>query len=313
MIREITHGFSDTSSPVRLVEVILATGLRLIDSSDDPSGSMEEWAATVVDRVAQQLANHLSECVRVGQPCRFEFTLEDSFEHVQGSCFPRPTDSLEMRKAKESRGTMSGHRVFLQQMDDRRFEAVCSGILEILGCENPTLTQKSADQGIDFFGQLRLEGRLGQRFTMPGPDRRFSAWLVGQAKRYRGTASTPDLRELVGSVELAKARAFADDGSALPSLNMRVCDPVFYLFMTTGRLSSQIQRLVEASGIIALDGDSIAALLADSDIGIVDGTFDSDSMNHWIDGHLDPPLDARTAPQRSEEVTAAAAPAQPAP
>ena len=95
-----------------------------------------------------------------------------------------------------------------------------------------------------------------------------------------------------------KARAFADDGSALPSLNMRVCDPVFYLFMTTGRLSSQIQRLVEASGIIALDGDSIAALLADSEIGIIDGTFDSDSMNHWIDGHLDPPLDVRTAPQR---------------
>ncbi|SMX81870.1 hypothetical protein BSP239C_01428 [Brevibacterium sp. 239c] len=110
--------------------------------------------------------------------------------------------------------------------------------------------------------------------------------MVGQAKHYQKTkVSTPDLRELVGSVQLARAKAFADDGRALQGLDLRACDPVFYLFFTTGTITLDGYKLLKASGVVSMDGAQLAAFLADNDIGITDGDFDESAAKSWINIH----------------------------
>ena len=56
--------------------------------------------------------------------------------------------------------------------------------------------------------------------------------MVGQAKRYIQTkASTPDIRELVGSVIFTQSTAAGE--AKYEDLAIRLCDPVFFLFFTT--------------------------------------------------------------------------------
>jgi hypothetical protein len=141
----------------------------------------------------------------------------------------------------------------------------------------------SNDQGIDFFGQLSLGGRLDNASVLPSVDRKLKVWMVGQAKHYQKTqVATPDLRELVGSIQLAKAKAFADGGVALQGLDMKVCDPVFYLFFTTGTISRDGYVLLKESGMNYMNGSQVATFLADNGIGMIEGRFDDVSARAWI-------------------------------
>lgn len=286
--QHIQSSFEETREPVSLLAVLKEAHAAIYPQSGLTRGQLDEWAANSAEQIATLLRAHHTECITSGQPSRFSFTVEGSFEYIHGAYWVQPTDSPELARFKTSRAKLPIYRAYLENVDDRLFEAVCVGILDILGCTDPVITKKSGDQGIDFFGQLKLQGRLGITFALPGPDRRFNAWLVGQAKRYRGSASTPDLRELVGSVDLARAKAFADDGRALERLSIRLCDPVFYLFLTTGRLTTASLKLVEAAGMIALDGESIAALLADARIGVAEcGDVAPELIDSWARNFLD--------------------------
>lgn len=147
------------------------------------------------------------------------------------------------------------------------------------------LSPRSGDQGIDFYGRLNFEGRLKQIYMLPSIDRRLRVWLIGQAKHYKSAkVSTPDVRELVGSIELARSRIHAGS-RGLTGLEIAPCDPIFYLFFTTGEISRDGWQLLERSGAIGLDGRMVASFLADSGMGLVDGEFDSISLNSWLNGY----------------------------
>jgi restriction endonuclease Mrr len=164
---------------------------------------------------------------------------------------------------------------------------MCVGILEKLGVDRPTLTKVSVDEGIDFFGKLRLEKLLVPDGTAPSLERQLGVWIVGQAKHYKSSkVSTFDVRDLVGAVELAKGRAYSSGESTYPDLAMRVCDPVFYVFITTGRLSSATWRLLRRSGVIGMDGQMVAAFLAAQGIGMRHGALRRTSLNRWLKKYL---------------------------
>ncbi|BCW83955.1 hypothetical protein NicSoilE8_16280 [Arthrobacter sp. NicSoilE8] len=238
------------------------------------------------------LAPSLSELVELltyaedrALPCRFSFN-DRSPDHIQGSSFVQVDDDAAIQRAKERRLNYDSYEAFLKNLRWEDFEACCRGILERLGCSDPKLTALGNDQGIDFFGRLSLRKRLGNESILPSLDSMLDVWMVGQAKHYQKTqVSTPDLRELVGSVELARAKAFADGGVALHGLDLRVCDPIFYLFFTTGTISRDGYKLLDASGMVSMNGAQVAAFLADNDIGVVDGVFDPAAALHWLRAH----------------------------
>lgn len=255
-------------------------------------GLDHDQAAEFADRHADAVLVELQTALALAEEdvsfTRFAFNTADE-SHVQGSSFVQPNEeNTPVAEAKRKRLDFSSYADFLRKLTWREFEGCCKGILGLLGCADPTLTAGSNDQGVDFFGQLTLEGRLDNFSELPGIDRRLGVWMVGQAKHYTETrVSTPDLRELVGSVELARAGAFADGGIALKGFHPRVCDPVFYLFFTTGTISSDGRILLKESGVVSMDGSQIAVFLSDNGIGLVDGAFDRATALAWVTSNVE--------------------------
>ncbi|GAI46185.1 unnamed protein product, partial [marine sediment metagenome] len=176
----------------------------------------------------------------------------------------------------------------LRELSPHEFEVLCRNVLKILGARNVRLTKQTKDEGIDFYGRLSVADLI-QPFSAFRPFESFlEIWLVGQAKHYRTVkVATPDLRELVGSVNLATARTFADlDPNKYADLQIRVADPVFMLFFTTGKISIDGWQLITKSGIVAMDGEMLAAFLADHNIAIADEDgakrFSRDAFFEWL-------------------------------
>lgn len=245
----------------------------------------ERWASQVLTLMTQEY----NELCRLGRPTSFAFN-SSSTTYIQGSSFLEPGDVGAVRSAKTSRAQFSDYAAALAKLTPREFECLCVGILRVLGVDDAVLTPRSGDEGIDFYGRLRLEKHIFADQRLPGLQRQLVVWLVGQAKHYRtGKVSTPEIRDLVGAVQLARGRAFASgDEQKYSDLVVRVCDPVFYLFFTTGRLSADSWMLLERSGVIGMDGEMVSAFLADHSVGVADEKFNEAGFRRWLtdDGRL---------------------------
>jgi restriction endonuclease Mrr len=65
-------------------------------------------------------------------------------------------------------------------------------------------------------------------------------------------------------------------------LKVRPCDPVFHLFFTTSRLSADAWELLDQSGVVGMDGEMLAAFLADREIGCSPSGFDALLFGAWV-------------------------------
>ncbi|MDO6143368.1 restriction endonuclease [Paenarthrobacter aurescens] len=260
-----------------LLEIIVAEGWFPDLTHEELVEKCASWSSVFLKRLVDDLNDRRVD----SQHARYDFN-SSTDTLIQGACFAEPNDSESVKQAKARRANHGLYTQFLRSVSPREFEAVCKGVLSLFGCDRPVLTRPSNDQGIDFHGLLSLRGKLNQEYFLPSIDKNLNIWLVGQAKHYEGVASTPELRELAGSVALARAGVSADDGSALASLRIRVFDPVFYLFLTTGELSADSRRLSRRSGIIVMDGDALAEFLADNEIGVVNDVFELHDARDWI-------------------------------
>ena len=111
----------------------------------------------------------------------------------------------------------------------------------------------------------------------------YSATPKPQAKHYiLGKVSTPDIRDLVGPVTLAKGHAFGSYAHKYADLTIRVCDPVFYLFFTTSSLTSDAWTLLDRSGVVGMDGEMLAAFLADQGVGLAEEKFEATALKSWL-------------------------------
>jgi len=249
----------------------------------DPDEAREQ-AERMKDEVLTVLQHEVDALAEMGRPSLVGFNSSSEYL-VQGAAFIEGTESEELKRFKKRRASLVEYVPALQALSPRRLEFLCKGILEALGVEKAVVTQYTRDEGIDFYGLWLPAELLFGTDHLPGPTKQLKVWLVGQTKRLdESAAGTPDLRDLVGAVCLAKGRAFASRaGSKYAGLAIRTADPVIVLFITTGRLSRDGWRLVESSGVVAMDGETLAAFLTDRKIGITDGAFNPDELNTWLD------------------------------
>jgi hypothetical protein len=246
-----------------------------------PSEALEEMER-VAPQVLALLRRQLDESNRLGRFAAYAFNSSSS-DLVQGSAYIEPCDSPELKSAKTKRAHFSSYLEALLELTPREFEMMCAGVLKQVGVQDPVLTPYSADEGLDFYGRLHLEKNLLRDASFPGLQTQLSVWMVGQAKHYiASTVSTPDIRELVGAVTLAKVHAFGSTTTKYADLTVRVCDPVFYLFFTTGRLTGDAWGLLDRSGVVGMDGEMLAAFLADQGIGLIDNKFEKAALLSWL-------------------------------
>jgi len=249
----------------------------------------EEKACEWAPKVKRQLSEHWNQSIEQGKQPRFSFNSVSDYK-IQGGCFLEPCDSPEVKEQKRRRLHGRDYYDCLRGLRPEVFENVCTRLLGLIGVPNPVMTPYRADQGIDFFGRMSMADITGHGALFPVFETNLIFWLVGQAKHYPDSKiSTPDLRALAGSVFLGRFRAFPREGS-LPQLSIRACDPVIMLFMTTGQISSDGWTLCRRAGIVAMDGEMLAAFLADKQVGVVvEGEtqrFSSRAFAEWL--RLDP-------------------------
>lgn len=240
-----------------------------------------ELAEQVQDQFLNLLRRQVGDLNRTGRFCPIGFS-PSSGDIIQGDAYEYPSDSDDTRQAKRQRAQVKRYLSALKNLTPEAFEALCCGVLQKFGVEKPVLTRRSRDEGIDFYGKVSLKSMIFPKDLFSGVHRQLNVWMIGQAKRYLDTvAQTPDIRDLVGSVYLAKGEAYGSAKSPY-DLKIRICDPVFYLFFTTGNISSDGWRLLERSGVVGMDGATLAAFLADMQIGLNGETFDEARLTDWI-------------------------------
>lgn len=243
----------------------------------------QEQAELWEDRVLSRLRQIQTDFHGIGRFTKFAFNSSSDYL-VQGACFIEPIDSATLADGKKRRLRHSDYYAALRELTPRQFEFLCGKLIQLLGVNDPVVTRSSADEGIDFFGKLSLGSLFYPDDLTPTIQKQLDIWLVGQAKQYQLTQSgTPELRELVGSVELGRAKVFGSLNSTLDGLNIRVVDPVFVIFITTGTISLNGWRLLERSGVIGFDGEMIAAFLADRGAGILGTEFLAARFLEWLE------------------------------
>jgi hypothetical protein len=253
----------------------------------EEAGAREE-AERLEEPVCIVLRRELSELHRLGRVAPYVFNSSSEYM-LQGAAFMEPRDSAEVRAEKDGLSQLQDYLHVLQQLTPEDFEALCAGMLYEVGVQDPHLTRRTGDEGIDFYGRLKLEGLLTANSVSPGVERQLSVWMIGQAKRYYASAaSTSHIRELVGAVELAKGQAFGSHGESYIEPRIRVCDPVFCLIFTTGRIALNAWRLIEKSGVIGMDGMMVAAFLSSRVTSTIPGDTVEERVGAWLSKFLRP-------------------------
>lgn len=255
----------DLDAPPRDIGEITREVIEGKDWNLDGLEKAEAWKAQIL----HLLERHCDECYQHRRQPKVAFN-SSTPSMIQGPCFVEPREPHDTKEQKLRRLQWREYYNALKRVDPREFELLCKGILQLLGAKEPTVTEYRADEGIDFFGKVSFAEVAGIFPQYPVFEESLTVWLVGQAKHYQHTkVATPDIRELVGSVTLGRARAFASlDEERLPRLRIKVCDPVFMLFFATGDISQQGWELCSKTGVVAMDGELLAQFLADKEIGI---------------------------------------------
>jgi len=174
-------------------------------SEEEASEAAERWES----RFLYLLRQELSDLNKLGRFSPFDFNSSSEYL-IQGSAFIEPRDADETKEAKRRRAQHDRYAVALMGLTPRAFEALCAGLLDSLGVYEPRVTSYSADEGIDFYGQLRLEQLLSSGNASTSVLRQLSVWMLGQAKHYsEAQVSTFEIRELV--VQLNSQRRVPTD------------------------------------------------------------------------------------------------------
>lgn len=273
IVTEFVATIATDSEPRSVLELTVAVLIETGGFSEDDAFSRAEL---MLDRVMNRLRFVHDRHIENGSFKTFAFnSSDDSF--IQGVHFVEPLDDELTIASKQRRAQLLQVRETLRGFDAAQFERLCVAILAAFRPGDVHVTPYRSDQGLDFFAQVAwLPPMLHSAVDMQ-VFTRFKVWLIGQAKHYPENAiSTPALRELIGSVELARAGAYSLKGDRYPDLRIRLCDPVYYLFFTTGDLSSESIELAKRSGMIVLDGFGVAELVAHLELGFgSDGRFDA--------------------------------------
>jgi hypothetical protein len=218
----------------------------------------ERWQ----DQVCVLIRNEINELRQLGRFVHYDFNTSSSYM-LQGTAYITENDMATARREKERLIEVDEYSSAISGLSPLHFEALCTGILSEFGIRDPVRTPYSGDEGIDFYGKMALDKFLAPDALYPGVEVQFSVWMIGQAKHHqKGSISTFHIRELVGAVELAKGRAFAIREQGYLQPPVRPCDPVFYLFFTTGQITGHSWRLIAESGVIGMDGTMVAAFIA---------------------------------------------------
>jgi len=146
----------------------------------------------------------------------------------------------------------------LNELSHTEFEGLSAVVLQIAGCGDVWRTPASHDQGIDAFGHATLIKRTRGAWLGAAPQITFLA----QAKHYSECrVGSKDIREFVGSYELALHKIYSDIYKKYERLVMLPFGPVSLIFITSEEIPATVKRLSLRSGVVVLTSDDLFDVL----------------------------------------------------
>lgn len=140
----------------------------------------------------------------------------------------------------------------LNSISNAEFERLSAVILKWMGCREVWATPLSHDQGLDAFGYY-----YGFKKYLP---RRCVCTVVmlAQAKHYRKhKVGTKDIREFVGSYDLAVHKIFSTLDAKYSQLLIKPFGPTLLVFLTTQEVPMTFKRLADKAGVVVLAAEDI--------------------------------------------------------
>lgn len=277
---KVVEKYIDIVAPPRRAVAILAD-IIVGEGWSDQIGAGEK-AETWRKPFLSYLKDRMSDPYDLGwiTPLTFNAASDD---YLQGSCFCEPNDAVDVIDAKNNRANTYRIYNFIKNLHHKDIEKLCGKMLSLLGVVKPHVSSQSNDGGVDFYGYAPFGSIIKEEILPHGVEKQLNVWFIGQAKHYPdGSISTNEIRELVGSADLARAKVFATKKDPLEHLTAKLCAPIFSIIATTGRFSHDSVILLSKAGIIGMDGPLIGQLLADHGIGIAAGNFNPDDLTLWL-------------------------------
>ncbi|WP_324260964.1 restriction endonuclease [Altererythrobacter sp. H2] len=264
---------------VRALLVNIIVGERWL-VGDEAAEKAQKWERSLLVRARA----HLNACINDGSFIAFTFNTLNP-EYIQGACYCEPSDPPDIVEAKRRRRNSIKLFDAIRVKTANDLEILCVRLLTLLGVKDPRHTPRSGDGGIDFYGFSDFGYILKPEILPAGAEKNMRVWFVGQAKHFDKTGvSTKDIREIVGSAELARAKLFAGKNDPVRFFSAKLCDPVFSMFVTTGEFSRDSKDLMKKSGIIPMDGPQLGQFLADNNVGLIGEEFDDSAFDTWLYG-----------------------------
>lgn len=247
---------------------------------DEANERSEAWARSFL----HQARMALNTAIENGEYQGYAFNSRNP-DYIQGSCYCEPHDTPDIILAKRKRANSLRLYDAINSRTADDLELLCVKLLTLLGVDDPNGTPRSGDGGVDFYGYSNFGFILKEEILPAGAEKNMRVWFVGQAKHYDKTqVSTKDVREIVGAVALAKAKLFAGAADPMNKFQAKLCEPVFSIFITTGRFSRDSKDLMAKSGIVSMDGPQLGQFLANNGVGLIDEDFDLEAFNSWFGG-----------------------------
>lgn len=244
-----------------VTEILVSNGFDQVDAASMAGSRKGAIAKLIEDR--QQLAEQ--------QGIVHILEVYGTFRsRVGGSGKPHPDDDEKIQRSKRGRRHVAEILASIRHLDPTEFEKFGAALVKSLGASVSAKTQQTGDQGIDFVGVAKLGDLLDhpKRIFRLAHDMQID--FIGQAKHYPTRTIQPaTVRELVGSLELARSRHFSSDKFHLiEDLSLRSFSPLFAILITTGKVSAGARVVADKSGILIRSGEQVATYLADLGVGI---------------------------------------------
>jgi hypothetical protein len=269
--------------PRRLSSVIEQ---ELISHFGLPAIQAAEQAERFEPAVAKLIRNRQFECEQNGTIAALTL-LGSSANSVAGCCFVQSSDSAAVAQLKAHRVSSNPILSKLQQLNFAEFELFGSKVLRELGARKTHVTPHSNDQGIDFYGILKLGELQGAPLPFFHLAHDVEIRFAGQAKHHPNKpVGTDVVRELAGAVSLARFKTYSTDEDLFEELSLNPLSPLVVLLFATGKLTSGTIDLAAKAGIVARSGEQLSVFLADRGVGMVTTagmtTFDSAKFDEWL-------------------------------
>lgn len=251
------------------------------------SAEAAEQSEVLEYRLVALIERKLAETEALGTAFDLALVGAENARMICGGAYAFPGDSEQHRKLKANRSKAKDLLAAIVSLSPSEFEGFGARVLELLGAQEVHVTRQSNDQGIDFYGVLRIGELVKAPESFFHISHRLELRFAGQAKHYPNSAvGTAVIRELVGSVSLARFKAFSSEVDMFEELGLRPFNPLVLLLFTTGNLTKGARELAERAGILCYSGDQLSAFLADNGVGVIsdggDVQFDEGAFRAWL-------------------------------